>query len=175
MSASGNHEKDLNYPRYLRILNNAPNNVPPLPLPLFILCLLHRIWVSFRTYMAATHKDHVETMNKTQEHFSRLRPMQLKLQRTQTTTPNNTKQHRRTQIERKEESDNERPRSAGLGRGGGPGAQGKWRRSQYCCRVRVGKFKLTKSYFFQLPLRCYHSPSHNCPTSQKQMFNENST
>jgi hypothetical protein len=26
MSASGDHEKDLNYPRYLRNLNNAPNN-----------------------------------------------------------------------------------------------------------------------------------------------------
>jgi hypothetical protein len=103
--------------------------------------------------------------------------------KTTTNTNYNPKKHqttqthtnRRTQIAREEESDNERPRSAGLGRGGGLGAQGKWRRSQYCCRVRVGKFKLTKSYFFQLPLRRYHSPSYNCPTSQKQIFNENST
>jgi hypothetical protein len=42
--------------------------------------------------MAATHKDQVETMSKTQEHFSRPRPMQLKLQ--PQTTPNNTDTHR---------------------------------------------------------------------------------
>jgi hypothetical protein len=175
MSASGDHEKDLNYPRYLRILNNAHNNLPPLPLPSFILHLLHRIWVPFRTDKAATHKDQVETMSKTQEHFSQPRPKQLKLQRIQTTTPNNTKQHKCAQTTREKKSDNERPRSAGVGRGGGPGVQEKWQRSQYYCRVQVGKFKLTKSYFFQLPLRHYHSSSHNCPTSQKQMFNENST
>ena len=190
MSASSDHKKNLNYPWYLGNLNNAPNN-KKIAKRTYHHCHFHCLHYAsstkfeshFHIDKAATHKDQVETISKIQEDFFQPRPKQLKLQQTQTTTPNNTKQYKCVQIAREEKKWEWTSKECEGGERGKvvqrqtnwPGKQGKWRYSRYYCRVRISKFKLTKSYFFQLPLRRYHSPSYNCPTSQKQMFNENST